>query len=472
LAIYLIFFRWNPKKIDIKTALFYILIPISIYSIIFLTSNFYRWKSETDVKFYSAPNEIPEFAFTKTLFDYIFFNEEDIVLTQDEIEILTSSFGIQYNNSSEYPFIKNWIYKDSLPFRRLNNNTTQNVVLIFTESLSSCLIGPYSSKMKDVTPFLNKYAKNCCVVHDYYNHTTPTINGLKGQLCSFYGVFYGKEYENHSRPSLENVRSIVHILNEYDYNTIYLSPENTGYNISIRKIMEELGFNDILLKEDLENMASKKSAFYMNDEDLFESSIEYMKNNLENNSPPFFLCISTIGTHGGEGSVAKSVSHQYEDGSNILYNKIYSYDQSVKKLISYIKSSNLSENTIIVITADHSYFPSLEIKEVKEDYSFSTMFDEVCLIIDAPNINLPKEYHQLSSSIDLAPTLLSLLNINNVENHFLGLSIFSDRKNYPSIMGSPYAFFKSDDDITIDNNTLERFNGFFRTILRKNLLYH
>ena len=51
-----------------------------------------------------------------------------------------------------------------------------------------------------------------------------------------------------------------------------------------------------------------------------------------------------------------------------------------------------------------------------------------------PPPTLPKEVNTYASSIDLAPTLLQILNLNP-ENSFEGHSIFDDRDKYQNLLG-------------------------------------
>jgi len=56
--------------------------------------------------------------------------------------------------------------------------------------------------------------------------------------------------------------------------------------------------------------------------------------------------------------------------------------------------------------------------------------DKVPLLIYSPSIQLPKHFNaEQATSIDLAPTILHLLNVKNEENAFIGHSLLEkDRK--------------------------------------------
>lgn len=114
----------------------------------------------------------------------------------------------------------------------------------------------------------------------------------------------------------------------------------------------------------------------------------------------------------------------------------------------YFKESSFYDNTIIVVTADHTIPPTVEYRKIiRPKNQAVSFFDEITLIIFDKRYNFPKRLKVKASSIDLVPTILQLLNINNILNPFQGLSIFSDRKEHPSLLCTLMSGF-----YTYDNN--------------------
>jgi phosphoglycerol transferase MdoB-like AlkP superfamily enzyme len=81
----------------------------------------------------------------------------------------------------------------------------------------------------------------------------------------------------------------------------------------------------------------------------------------------------------------------------------------------------------------HCYPPVEEFVEIAgEDYA-PYFVDRIPLIIYDLVHSLPSNYtNSIRTSIDFAPTLLHLLNIPNVANHFLGASLFDRNSNSPN----------------------------------------
>jgi len=91
--------------------------------------------------------------------------------------------------------------------------------------------------------------------------------------------------------------------------------------------------------------------------------------------------------------------------------KIVELDEYLKEVFAYVQNSELKKNTIIIITSDHG-------EEFGEHGSWAhgtNLFDtsiKVPLIMYVPGLK-NKKIAQVAESVDVVPTLLSLLNIKN-----------------------------------------------------------
>ncbi len=81
-------------------------------------------------------------------------------------------------------FLKNFIYSDEshggFDFKG------KNVIVIFTEGMSSEIIGHADGRDFSITPNIDNYLKEGASFSNYYNHTAATFRGLRGQLTSGY----------------------------------------------------------------------------------------------------------------------------------------------------------------------------------------------------------------------------------------------------------------------------------------------
>ena len=144
----------------------------------------------------------------------------------------------------------------------------------------------------------------------------------------------------------------------------------------------------------------------------------------------------TIETHAFVDIVSDGIP--YKDGKNNVLNTIHNMDDAFGTFWKYFKNSKFAKNTIIIFTSDHAHYFGKEyittLKKHNDKQYYPIFIDKVPLLIYAPNIKLPKEYDaKQSTSIDLAPTILHLLQIKNEKNAFVGSSLFEQDKEHLGI---------------------------------------
>ena len=104
-----------------------------------------------------------------------------------------------------------------------------------------------------------------------------------------------------------------------------------------------------------------------------------------------------------------------EQINNRYYNCLWNLDLQLNELLTTLKEDDKFKNTVVIITSIKGYSNPLNIKETynRENY-------HVPLIIKWPNSVTSSKITALSSTQDIAPTLLQeILGVkNNVENQF------------------------------------------------------
>ena len=142
---------------------------------------------------------------------------------------------------------------------------------------------------------------------------------------------------------------------------------------------------------------------------------------------PFFIATYVEGTHLGQDSPDK----KYGTGDNEYLNKFYNQDFWFGKFLEKFEESPLSDNTILVFTTDHASFPVPKFMRTFETES-RYFFDEIPLIIYKKNFKRQILDAKRLTSLALTPTILDILGIRDVSNHFLGHSLFEkcERENY------------------------------------------
>jgi arylsulfatase A-like enzyme len=299
---------------------------------------------------------------------------------------------------------------------QLKENKKPNIIIIFTEGISAEVLDVYNNLALNLTPNLNKLYERSLVFNNYYNHTAPTYRGLRGQMISGYQFLDGDQEirgfgkTNTTSHLNTNMISLVDILNYYQYSTYFINSEPS--NVQFSNYLETFNFNNVISGEDKER--------YMSDKEIFTLLFDTMSRA----NQPFFIGVYNIGTHHGYNSP----DIKYADGNNSILNKFYNFDRQFGIFFDLFMKSDISENTILIFTADHATFPSPEYKRTfksKQKYFINNIplfffwYGIEHKIIDAHGRN----------SLDLTPTILDLLNINSYVNFFLGSSLFMENLN-------------------------------------------
>ena len=309
-----------------------------------------------------------------------------------------------------------------------------NVILFLTEGLSAEVLDVYNGQGRNLTPNLNALHSKSVVFDNYFNHTAATCRALRGQLYSgfqYLGGFHedGNGLEEISTECLRekvsvSTVSLFDILNDCDYNTCYIncepgSPQMCAYAASYGA--------DTLVTGNYPGVdrLSDKQTF----ETLSSTVLEYQRRN-----EPYFILVYNLGTHHG----FDSPDVKYADGTNPDLNKFHNYDHWFGNFFEKMNEAGVWDNTLLVFSADHASYPAPEYKNVfqtkREDF-----IGTVPLFFYHSDVTPARYDVGGRTSLDLAPTVLDLLDRQSYVNYFLGTSLFREPKSelsYMSAIGS------------------------------------
>ncbi|WP_243571176.1 LTA synthase family protein [Escherichia coli] len=326
------------------------------------------------------------------------------------------------------------------PLQNNNNFKGRNVIVIFAEGFSSEIIGNSKMAHFPITPNLDKLSTEALSFKNYYNHTAATFRGLRGQLTSGYQFRDGLTDAGTGIAQLSNVEinniylhrqtSLPDILKEYGYKSYFIA--STEKNSPLNTMLKTLNFDKVLGMGDFIGYQRDR----MTDKQTF-NALQYFLRSQENKNERFFIGVYPSGTHHGQDSP----NEKYFDGSNPLYNKFYNYDFQLGKFVDFFRRSSFYGNTLLIITSDHSTFPSTEYK--KSFNSDSRYFvDKIPFLIIGKNITPEVLDAGGENSLSFAPTILHMLGIQYSMNYFFGCSLLDKTCTSPfshlSAIGSDY----------------------------------
>lgn len=149
---------------------------------------------------------------------------------------------------------------------------------------------------------------------------------------------------------------------------------------------------------------------------------------------------------------------------NLYKNCVYYIDYLVGKVLSELDQQDLLDNTVVIITGDHSQ----EFNENKKNYwghgsNYTQWQTRVPLIMYYPNIEAKKTYRHMTTHYDISSTTLrNFLGVENPYSDFsIGINMYDTISRYPHILGGDvnYGFLFSDKIIQTNYlGTLEVFD--------------
>jgi arylsulfatase A-like enzyme len=123
----------------------------------------------------------------------------------------------------------------------------------------------------------------------------------------------------------------------------------------------------------------------------------------------------------------QAVKHQ----SNLYDSKIVELDEYLKKVFDFVKSKNLKNKTVIIVTSDHGE-EFMEHGALGHGYNLYDTTLKVPMVLSVPGVG-NTQIEKLYQSVDILPTLLGILNIKT-KAMFAGTNIFESltfpQKNY------------------------------------------
>lgn len=289
----------------------------------------------------------------------------------------------------------------------------KNVVLISIESLSAAYMKAYGYE-ESVTPFLDQLAQKSLFFTNLYATGNRTVRGLEAlTLCippTAGESVIKREKENKNKFTTGSVfkskgYSVKYLYGGYSYfDNMKDFYGGNGYEIVDRDNFtpEEITFANV---------------WGVCDEDMAKKAISEMNKDYKAGKP-FFHHWMTVSNHRPftypEGKIDIPADSKSRKGG-VKYT-----DYSIMKFFEMAQKQPWFKNTVFVIVADHCSSSAGKTELPMDKYRIPVM-------IYSPEFVAPQKFSQVTSQIDVMPTVLGLLNFK-YQSKFLGQDVFS--KNF------------------------------------------
>lgn len=326
-------------------------------------------------------------------------------------------------------FLKSQPEHASLP----DNINYNNFVFILLESFESWQLES-APEGKEITPYINKLLKDSTTF--YAPKVLSQVKGARSidaQLLINAGLL----------PISSGAYCIKHPSNEYLTLTKAMKEKygTKGYLCSVDKEMtwnqkvvaESFGFDTLLFRYSFKHDEKVGPRKKLGDRSFFKQCVQKMKNGeIWPQGENAFIQFVTYSGH--NPFVLQKELHQIEFSEKFPkrvsdYMIMANYtDSAVKELIEYLKSRPDYANTLIVITGDHEGFTKERTSLISNKLCKGLVSEKQYTPLIILNSPIAGRYNKVMGQIDVYPTLLNLLKLDNYKWKGLGMSIFDKDK--------------------------------------------
>ncbi|OZB04828.1 LTA synthase family protein [Pseudidiomarina gelatinasegens] len=291
--------------------------------------------------------------------------------------------------SEEYPTVH--FNKASRSFDK-----PKNIVVILEESLGATFVEDLGGI--NVTPNLQQLRKEGWWFQQLYATGTRSVRGIEAVISSFLPT-PGRSTVKLSL-SQQDFYTAADLLSREGYFTEFLYGGETHFD-NMGSFFASNGFQSILGQSDIDNPKFVGS-WGASDEDLFDTADKRFEKLAKKNTP-FFSLVFTSSNHEPFEFPDDEVE-LYSTPKNTVENAVKYADFALGKFIDKAKTSNYWEDTIFLIVADHD-------TRVYGNELVPIQKFRIPGLILGGSIQ-PKEINEITSQIDLMPTVISLAGIS------------------------------------------------------------
>lgn len=457
IAIVAIFFWLNSKihladrikyrKFIVANALTFLIGAVCIYFII--NDNFLKEKKWHDPALYSQPKNCAmvtnsTYSIITTL-DGGTLHEQQFMDEKQAAALFNPRFTISEEMASEEG--EAW-----MAWRRNGGQYTaidslgkaiprrSNVVVIVLESFSQEYMGCYNKNAKQsFTPFLDSLAQHSIVYQGRANgkksiEGIPAIFSSVPTLMPFplnMSDYAGNDY--HALPA---------ILHENGYHTAFFHGSYNGV-MSFDKMCKRFGFQDYYGKNEYMADRYSKESDYDGCWGIYdEHFLQYMVRKISTFEQPFMVGAFTLSSH-HPYTMQPEHEGDFVEGPHPLCRVVMYSDNALRKFFDEARKTNWYNNTIFVITADHSgQGLTPEYNDYNGWYRIPMMFylpqrEEPLADKTGSEIAASKFMPRLMQQTDIMPTLLDYLGIPTSTVCF-GTSAFRNPDGWQIAYGNGY----------------------------------
>lgn len=368
-----------------------------------------------------------------------------------------------FADGNELPEIKEYIETNTTDHKQnemFGIAEDKNLIFISLESVQSFVINN-TLNGEEVTPFLNDLIDESYYFNNFYHQTEQGKTSDSEFLVEtgLYPLPSGAVYFTHGQ---NEYNALPEILGESGYTSAVLHSNNKSF--WNRDVMyNNIGIDHYFDVESYEVTDENSVGWGLKDKEFFEQSIKY----LEALKEPYYTRFITLTNHYPfELAEEDATIDKFDSNSKTLnqyFQTVRYTDEAVEQFFEQLKASGEYENSIIVLMGDHYGISDFHDKAMAQylDKDEITPYDHVQLQRVPFYIHIPgqdgKVMSEIAGQIDVKPTMLHLLGIDDSDDLSFGTDLFgSNRKEYIALRDGS---FISNDNIYTKDQCFDRASG-------------
>lgn len=386
--------------------------------------------------------------------------------------VLNTPFAIFRTLGTNNYKLQHWVDETYIsnnikPIKQYNTKPANkaNVVIIILESMAREYWGSMNRDVnipgfKSYTPFLDSLSNSSLIFTNAYATGRQSIHAVSSVIAgipSFQNAFTSSPYAK------QKIQSIVSVCDSMGYQTSFFHGAANG-SMGFQGFGSILGYQHYYGRTEYNDDKDFDGIWGIWDEHFFP----FMARTLTSQKQPFMATLFTLSSH-DPYQLPEKYKERFKGGPLAIDKCVQYTDNSLRIFFNYAKTQPWFNNTIFVITADHTsqtYYPEYS-KQVNR-------FAVPILFYSANNAyNLKGVRTDLASQMDIYPTVVDLIGYNKPFRSW-GRSLVSNLPDeQPKVInstGNIYQFMQGNYTYLFDG---KNFTGIFAVTdkgLEKNLM--
>lgn len=329
--------------------------------------------------------------------------------------------------------------EQSAPDETAGAVNTPNIIMVQLESFQGSVIGQ-TINGQELTPHLNELKQESLYFESFYHqtHEGRTSDAEFITNTSLYPLKSGSVY---TRFPDNEFGALPQLLKDSGYDTAAMHAYDKGF-WNRDKVYDNLGFNHFFSNKDYPD--NKEIGMALNDQQFLTKSIEHMETLQE----PFFSFLVALTSH-TPYEIPKDERELdltgYDDPMlKRYYQTVHYVDQGVGLMIDELKAKNMWDDALVIFYGDHDSGLTNEGSELREKAGIDNPVDlfeldrQVPLFIKKPKQQDGKIIKENGGQIDIAPTIVDLLNLESP--YMMGNSLLDDEPNVTAFRDGSFRY--------------------------------